>query len=87
MVVFLYLYLFYFLFIFSVEKYYVISNFKIDVAKLGLFIPSHMFVPPKHSVDLILFCIPFYSHYNYLNIVKYKHNTSMYSLCMNGYAS
>ena len=33
------------------------------------------------------FCFPLYSQFDYLNIVKYKHSISMYSMCMNGYAS
>ena len=33
------------------------------------------------------FCAPLYSLYDYLTIVKYKHNISMYNMCMNGYAS
>ena len=30
-------------------------------------------------------CGPIYCQSDYLNIVKYKHNISMYSMCMNGY--
>ena len=59
----------------------------IDVSNLGLFILSHVFVPPKQSVPLMPFFGPLYSWFDYLNIVKYKHNISMYSMCMNGYAS
>ena len=33
------------------------------------------------------FCGPLYSQFDYLNIVKYKHSISMYSMCMDGYAS
>jgi hypothetical protein len=66
---------------------YMISKSKIDVANLGLFILSHVFIPPKQSVTLMPFCGPLYSRSDYLNIVKYKHNISMYSMCMNGYAS
>ena len=33
------------------------------------------------------FCGPIYCHSDYLNIVKYKHRISMYSMCMNGYVS
>jgi hypothetical protein len=66
---------------------YTISKSKIDVANLRLFILSHVFVPPKQSVALMPFCGPLYSRSNYLNIVKYKHSISMYSMCMNDYAS
>jgi len=65
---------------------YMISKSKIYVANLRLFILSHAFVPPKQSVTLMPFCGPLYSQYNYLNIVKYKHRISMYSMCMNGYS-
>ena len=33
------------------------------------------------------FCGPIYCWYDYLNIITYKHNISMYSMCMNGYVS
>ena len=33
------------------------------------------------------FCGPIYCRSDYLNIVKYKHRISMYSMCMNGYVS
>jgi hypothetical protein len=62
---------------------YMISKTKIDVANLGLFILSHASVHPKQSVALMPFCGPIYSQYDYLNIVKYKHSISMYSMCMN----
>jgi hypothetical protein len=57
---------------------YMISKSKIDVANLGLFILSHVSVPPKQSVALIPFFGPLYSQSDYLNILKYKHNISMY---------
>jgi hypothetical protein len=66
---------------------YMIAKSKIDVANLGLFILSHVSVPPKQSVALMPFCGPLYSRFDYLNIVKYKHNISMYSMGMNDYAS
>jgi hypothetical protein len=47
---------------------YMISKSKIDVANIGLFILSHVFVPPKQSMTLMPFCGPLYSRYNYLNI-------------------
>jgi hypothetical protein len=64
-----------------------VSKSKIDVANLRLFIFSPVFYPPKQLVALMTFCGPLYSHLDYLNIVKYKHIISMYSMCMNGYAS
>lgn len=63
---------------------YMISNSKIDAFNLGLFILSHVLVPPEQSIELIAFCGPLYSHFDYLNIIKYKHNISMYSMCMKG---
>jgi hypothetical protein len=66
---------------------YVIAKSKIDVANLGLFILSHEFVPPKQLVALMPFCGPLYSRSDYLNILKYKHSISMYSMCMNDYVS
>ena len=68
-------------------NHFMISKSNIDAANLGLFILSHVPVPPKHSIKLMSFCGPIYCHSNYLNIVKYKHNISMYSMRMNGYAS
>ena len=65
---------------------YMIAKSNIDVSNFGLFILSHVFVPPKQSIALIPFCGSLYSIFNYSNIVKYKHNISMYSMCMNGYA-
>jgi hypothetical protein len=38
-------------------------------------------------MTLMPFFGPLYSCSNYLNIVKYKHRISMYSMCMNGYPS
>jgi hypothetical protein len=66
---------------------YMISKYKIDVANLGLFILSHVFVPPKKSLSLMSFCGCLYSRFDYFNIVKYKHIISMYSMCMSVYAS
>ena len=66
---------------------YMIAKSKMDVANLGLFILSHVFVPPKQSMAVTLFCGLVYSYPDYLNIVKLKYNISMYSMCMNGYAS
>jgi hypothetical protein len=63
-----------------------ISKSRIDVANLGLFILSHVFIPLKQSVALMSYCGLLYSRSDYLNIVKYKHIISMYSVCMNGYA-
>jgi hypothetical protein len=65
---------------------YMIVESKIDVANLGLFILSHVYVPLKQLVALMQFCGPLYSQFDCLNIIKYKHNISMYSICMNGYA-
>ena len=59
----------------------------IDATTLGLFILSHVFVHPKQSIALIPFFGPLHSQSDYLNIVKFKHSTSKYSMCMNGYAS
>ena len=52
-----------------------------------MFILSHVYVPPKKLVALMEFCCPLYSQPDYLNIVKYKHSISMYSMCMNGYTA
>jgi hypothetical protein len=41
---------------------YVISKSKIDVSNLGLFVLSHVYVPPKQSITLMPFCGPLYSH-------------------------
>ena len=35
----------------------------------------------------MLVCDDIYFQSNYLNIVKYKHNISMYTMCMNDYVS
>ena len=66
---------------------FMIAKSNIDVANLGLFILSHVLVPPKQSVALTSFYFPIYFQSDYLNIVKYKHRISMYSMCMNGYVS
>ena len=58
-----------------------------DVVNLGLFIHSHVLVPPKQSVSLIPPFGPIYYRFDYFNIVKYKHRISKYSMCMNGYVS
>ena len=63
-----------------------IAKSKIDVANLGLFILSHVLIPPKQSIALIPFCGPIYCRSDHSNIVKYKHSISMYCMCMNGYA-
>ena len=65
---------------------YMIAKSKINDANVGLFILLHVFVPPKKLIALMPFCGPLYIWSNYLNIVKYKHSISMYSMCMNGYA-
>ena len=72
-------------FVFSGNSY-MIAKYKIDVTNLGLFILSRVFVPFKQLVALIPFCGHFYSRPDYLNIVKYKHSISMYSVCMNNCA-
>jgi hypothetical protein len=64
-----------------------ISKSNAKVANIGLFILSHLFVPPKQSMELMPFLGPLYSRYDYLNIFKYTHNISMYSICINDYAS
>jgi hypothetical protein len=64
---------------------YMISKSKTYVANIGLFILSHVSVPPRQSVALKPYCGPLYSQSDYLNIVKYKHKISMYNMCMNGY--
>jgi hypothetical protein len=69
------------------DNNYMISKSKIDVAKLGLLILSDVFIPPKESTTLMPFCGPLYSQFDYLNIVKYKHIISMYSMYMNDYDS
>ena len=66
---------------------FMIVKSNIEVTNLGLFILSHVLVPPKQSVVLVPFCGPIYCRYDYLNIVKYKNIISMYSMCMNGYVS
>jgi hypothetical protein len=66
---------------------YMISKSKIDVANIGLFILSHVSVPPKTLVLLMPHYGPIYSRSDYLNIIKHKLSISMYSMCMNGYAS
>lgn len=63
-----------------------ISKSKIDVTNLGLFILSHVFIPPKQLIAIMPFYVPLYSKSNYLNIIKYKHSIYMYNMCMNGYA-
>ena len=65
---------------------YMIVKSNINVVNLALFILSHVIVPPKQSVALMPFCGPLYSRSDYLNIVKYNHNISIYITCMNGYA-
>ena len=66
---------------------YMVSMSNIDVTNLGLFILSHVCVPPKQSLVLIPFCgTPVYSQFYHLNIIKYKQSISMYSMCMNGYS-
>ena len=56
----------------------------IDAANIGLFILSYVLISPKQLVSLMAFCDPIYCWSGYLNTVKYKHNVSMYSMCMNG---
>ena len=63
-----------------------IAKYNIDATNIGLFILSHILIHPKHSVALIPFGGPIYCRSDYLNIIKYKHIISMYSMCMNGYA-
>jgi hypothetical protein len=46
---------------------------KMDVANMGLFILSHVFIPLKHSITLMPFCGPLSNWFDYLNIVKYKY--------------
>lgn len=66
---------------------YIISKFKIDLTNFGLFTISHVLVPPKKSIEIMLFCGPRCSQSpNYLNIVPYKHNILLYNICMHGYA-
>ena len=43
---------------------YMIVKSNIDVVNLGLFILSHVFVPPKQSISLMPFCGPLYSRYD-----------------------
>ena len=66
---------------------YRIAKSTIDVANLGFFIHSHVFILPKQSISLMPFHGPLYSLYDYWNIVKYKHNISMYFMWMNNYGS
>ena len=71
---------------FSFSGYhFMISKSNIDVANLGLFILSYVLIPPKQSISLMPFCDPIYLQSYYLNIVKYKHIISMYSMYMNGH--
>ena len=51
-----------------------------------MFILSHVLIPPKCLVAPMPFCGHIYCWYDYLNIVKYKHSISMYSMCMDVYA-
>ena len=55
-------------------NHFMISKSNIDVANLGLFILSHVLVPPKQSVALVPLYDPIYCRSYYLNIVKYKHS-------------
>jgi hypothetical protein len=64
---------------------YMIEKSKIDVANLVLFILSRVFIPPIQSIALMSFCGPLYIRVNCLNIAKYKHSISMYSICMNDF--
>ena len=66
---------------------FIIVEFKIDFAKLGLFMLSHVLIPPKQAVVLLPFCGPLYCWSDYLNIIKYNRNISMYNTRMNNYAS
>ena len=66
---------------------FMISKSNINDASIGLFILSHVLIPPKQSIALMPFYILIYCQIDYLNIVKYKHNISMYSMHMNGYVS
>jgi hypothetical protein len=65
---------------------YMIAKFKIDISNLIMLILSHVFVPQKKNNTYVILW-SFYSFNVYLNIVKYKNIISMYSMCMNGYAS
>jgi hypothetical protein len=66
---------------------YIISKSKINVANVGLLIISRVCFTPKQSVEHMPIFSPLYSRSDYLDIVKYKHNMSMHSMCMNGYNS
>ena len=66
---------------------FMISKSKINDANLGLFILSHVIVPLKKSVSLMLVCGLSIVDLITLNIVKCKHRIFMYSMCMNGYDS
>ena len=65
---------------------YMIAKSNINVPNPWLFILSHVFIPPNKSVTLMPFFGSLYNEPNYFNIFKYKHNISMYRMCMNGYA-
>ena len=66
---------------------FMIAKSNIDAANLGLFILSHVLVPPKKLVALTPFFGHIYYRSDYFNIVKYKYDISMYSMYMNGYVS
>ena len=61
---------------------YMIIKFDINDDNIGLFILSHVFIRPKQLVTLMPFCGPFFSQSDYLNIVKHKHNISIYTMCI-----
>jgi hypothetical protein len=49
---------------------YTIAKSEMGVANIGLFILSHVFIPPKQSVALMPFFGPLYSLSDYFNIDK-----------------
>ena len=51
-------------------NHFMIAKSNIDATNLGLFILSHVLVPPKQSIALMSFCGPIYCQPDYLNIVK-----------------
>jgi hypothetical protein len=62
-----------------------IPKSKIYVENLGFFMLSHVTILPKQSTVPCVIFFSLYNQFDYLNILKYKHNISMYSMCMNGY--
>ena len=68
-------------------NHFMVYKSNIDAENIELFILSHVLVPPKQSIALMPFSSPIYYCSDYVNIVKYKHIISIYSMCTNSYVS